>query len=136
MKELNYLASSIMLELHLPCQYKKKSRGDNIRKILSSGGILRKFRRPILEYQTLQETRWKSNSASLIGKYKLFWNGIKTAQNGVGAILDVNTKILDTETHPGGLKIREALHINKCKPTMNKQTNRFDHTLQLFSYLI
>ncbi|ESN91057.1 hypothetical protein HELRODRAFT_182307 [Helobdella robusta] len=49
------------------------------------------------------------------------------------AILDANTKILGTEIHPGRLKICEALHINKCKPSMNKQTNRFDHTLQLFS---
>ncbi|ESO12190.1 hypothetical protein HELRODRAFT_63375, partial [Helobdella robusta] len=37
----------------------------------------------------LQETRWKSNGVSLIGSYKLFWNGQKTAQNGVGIyILD------------------------------------------------
>ncbi|ESO08376.1 hypothetical protein HELRODRAFT_169195 [Helobdella robusta] len=36
----------------------------------------------------LQETRWKSNDVCLVNsdkeKYKLFWNGQKTAKNGVG----------------------------------------------------
>ncbi|ESN91357.1 hypothetical protein HELRODRAFT_165383 [Helobdella robusta] len=31
----------------------------------------------------LHETRWKTNGVSLIGSYKLFWNGQKTVQNGV-----------------------------------------------------
>ncbi|ESO01543.1 hypothetical protein HELRODRAFT_174505 [Helobdella robusta] len=36
---------------------------------------------------SLQETRWKSNGVSLIGSYKLFWNGQKTVQNGVGIFI-------------------------------------------------
>ncbi|ESO00400.1 hypothetical protein HELRODRAFT_152668, partial [Helobdella robusta] len=36
----------------------------------------------------LQETRWKSNGVCHVNsdkeKYKLFWNGQKTAKNGVG----------------------------------------------------
>ncbi|ESO04066.1 hypothetical protein HELRODRAFT_173140 [Helobdella robusta] len=34
-----------------------------------------------------QETRWKSNGVSLTGSYKLFWNGQKTVQNGVGIFI-------------------------------------------------
>ncbi|ESN94397.1 hypothetical protein HELRODRAFT_164229 [Helobdella robusta] len=48
-------------------------------------------------------------------------------------ILDSNTKILDSVLNTGRLKIREALYINKYKPTLNKQYKSFDHTLQLFS---
>ncbi|ESO10318.1 hypothetical protein HELRODRAFT_183785 [Helobdella robusta] len=48
-------------------------------------------------------------------------------------ILDSNTTILDSVSNTGRLKIREALYINKCKPTLNQQYNSFDHTLQLFS---
>ncbi|ESO07471.1 hypothetical protein HELRODRAFT_169997 [Helobdella robusta] len=48
-------------------------------------------------------------------------------------ILDPNTTILDYEPDPVRLKIKEALHINKHKPSLNKQYNSFDHTLQLFS---
>ncbi|ESN91317.1 hypothetical protein HELRODRAFT_165331 [Helobdella robusta] len=31
------------------------------------------------------------------------------------------------------LRIKEALYIHKNKPSLNKQINTFDHTLQLFS---
>ncbi|ESN92903.1 hypothetical protein HELRODRAFT_165039 [Helobdella robusta] len=36
---------------------------------------------------SLQETRWTSNGVSLIGSYKLFWNGQKTDQNRIGIII-------------------------------------------------
>ncbi|ESN91339.1 hypothetical protein HELRODRAFT_165361 [Helobdella robusta] len=47
-------------------------------------------------------------------------------------ILDSNITILDSVLNTGRLKIREALYINKYKPTLNKQYNIL-HTLQLFS---
>ncbi|ESO04105.1 hypothetical protein HELRODRAFT_173192 [Helobdella robusta] len=49
------------------------------------------------------------------------------------ALLDVNTEILERESHPVRLKIKEALYIYKNKPAMNKQFNTFDHSLHLYS---
>ncbi|ESN90789.1 hypothetical protein HELRODRAFT_182616 [Helobdella robusta] len=44
--------------------------------------------RRMIDICCLQETRWKSNGVCHINsdkeKYKLFWNGQKTAKNGVG----------------------------------------------------
>ncbi|ESO11722.1 hypothetical protein HELRODRAFT_152575, partial [Helobdella robusta] len=48
----------------------------------------------------LQETRWKSNGVFHVSskkKYKLFWNGQKTAKNGVGIFVrkPVAQEVLD-----------------------------------------
>ncbi|ESN94283.1 hypothetical protein HELRODRAFT_68746, partial [Helobdella robusta] len=45
--------------------------------------IVGMLERQRVDIYSLQETRWKSNGVSLIRSYKLFWNGQKTAQNGV-----------------------------------------------------
>ena len=56
-------------------------------------------------------------------------HGMRATRN----ILDSNTKIIAVDSDPHRLKIKEALYILQCRPSMNKQDDRFNLTLQLFT---
>ncbi|ESN94417.1 hypothetical protein HELRODRAFT_164256 [Helobdella robusta] len=68
----------------------------------------------------LQETRWKSNGVCHVNsdkeKYKLFWNGQKTAKNGVGIFV---RKLLAQEVLD--IKRINSQHISSIKRTISSQ---------------